>query len=63
MDNLKLGRNLARGFNSRCGGAYLCDAITLITMTANLKVESSVQINLRLSPISFHTFCKISIQK
>jgi hypothetical protein len=57
MDKLKLfklaGQNLARVFNSRCGHACACNLITLITKTAELKVENLAQTTSRLSRVSF----------
>ncbi len=49
------GRNLGRVFNSRCGRACLCHAITFETKTGSLKVESLAQTPLRSSPVSFCT--------
>jgi hypothetical protein len=41
MDKLKLpGQNLGRVFNSRCGCARLCIAITLITKQPNLNLKT-----------------------
>jgi hypothetical protein len=48
------GQNLGWVFNSRCGCACLCHAITLIAKTALLEVENSVQTTFRLSPVSFY---------
>ncbi len=51
-DKLELtGQNLGRVFGSRCGRAYVWHSITLITKTAQLKVENSARTTFRLSPV------------
>jgi hypothetical protein len=46
------GQNLGRVFNSRCGRTCACHVITLITKTAQLKVENSARTTLRFSPVN-----------
>ncbi len=40
------GQNTSRVFNSRCGRARLCRTITLVTKTAQLKVENLDRTNI-----------------